>query len=93
MWLFPVAIEKNVIPVVIVSAAVPLTPPLVAVIVTWPSESPITSPVEFTVATVVLLLDHVTGPVAFVLCGQLYLLPHHHARHRRRNCHSDGRCA
>jgi hypothetical protein len=31
--------------------------------VTWPNESTITSPVELTVATAALLLDHATGPV------------------------------
>ncbi|HEV2978769.1 MAG TPA: hypothetical protein VG425_14410 [Casimicrobiaceae bacterium] len=30
---------------------------------TWPNESAITSPVELTVATAALLLDHVTDPV------------------------------
>jgi hypothetical protein len=54
-------------PVVVVSRAVPLAPPLVAVIVTWPNVSAITSPVEFTVATDALLLDHVTVPIAFAV--------------------------
>src|SRR5439155_9862513 len=44
---------------VMVSAAVPLWPSLVAVIVGEPAAWPVTSPLELTVATVVLLLDQV----------------------------------
>ncbi len=45
---------------VTVSAAVPLFPSLVAVIVTVPVLTPVTSPLPFTVARPVLLLAHVT---------------------------------
>src|SRR6266550_2787800 len=45
---------------VTVMAAVPLCPSLVAVIVAEPATTPLTSPLELTVATEVLLLDHVT---------------------------------
>src|SRR6266480_4244648 len=41
-----------------VMAAVPLCPSLMAVIVAEPATLPVTSPLELTVATVVLLLDH-----------------------------------
>jgi hypothetical protein len=44
---------------VTVIAAVPLWPSLVAVIVAEPATTPLTSPLAFTVATEVLLLDHV----------------------------------
>src|SRR2546429_198844 len=44
---------------VTVMAAVPLCPSLVAVIVAEPATTPVTSPLELTVATAVLLLDHV----------------------------------
>src|SRR6266550_4154347 len=44
---------------VTVMAAVPLCPSLVAVIVAEPATTPLTSPLELTVATEVLLLDHV----------------------------------
>src|SRR5438046_3977082 len=48
-------------------AAVPLWPSLVAVIVAEPATVAVTSPVPFTVATGVLLLDHATGrPVSTV---------------------------
>ena len=43
-----------------VSAAVPLRPSLVAVMVAWPAATPVTSPVVLTVATAVLLLAQVT---------------------------------
>src|SRR5713101_2714521 len=43
-----------------VSAALPLCPSLVAVIVAVPATLPVTSPAALTVATVVLLLAHVT---------------------------------
>src|SRR5256885_3969965 len=46
---------------VTVTSAVPLFPSLVAVIVAAPGATPVRSPVLLTVATVVLLLDHVTG--------------------------------
>src|SRR5947209_2194288 len=45
---------------VTVTAAVPLFPSLVAVIVAAPAAAPVTSPVAFTVATAWLLLVHVT---------------------------------
>ena len=44
----------------IVTTEVPLCPSLVAVIVDVPAVLPVTSPLPFTVATVVLLLDQVT---------------------------------
>src|SRR5436190_1469154 len=44
---------------VTVMAAVPLCPSLVAVIVAEPATTPVTSPLGLTVATAVLLLDHV----------------------------------
>src|SRR5207249_89044 len=44
---------------VTVMAAVPLCPSLVAVIVAEPATIPVTSPLELTVTTAVLLLDHV----------------------------------
>src|SRR5436190_23009728 len=44
---------------VTVMAAVPLCPSLVAVIVAEPATTPVTSPLALTVATAVLLLDHV----------------------------------
>src|SRR5438874_513171 len=40
-------------------AAAPLCPSLMAVIVAEPATTPLTSPLELTVATAVLLLDHV----------------------------------
>ena len=43
-----------------VIAAVPLCPSLVAVIVAAPTTTPFTTPLPFTVATAVLLLDQVT---------------------------------
>src|SRR2546426_10057367 len=43
-----------------VSTAVPFLPSLVAVMVAEPTATPVTSPLAFTAATVVLLLDHVT---------------------------------
>src|SRR5256886_14489573 len=43
-----------------VTAAVPLLPSLVAVIVADPAATPVTSPLPSTVATPVLLLDQVT---------------------------------
>jgi len=46
--------------VVTVIAAVPVFPSLVAVIVAVPAAAPVTRPAAFTVATVVLLLVHVT---------------------------------
>src|SRR5204863_115792 len=46
--------------VVTVMPAVPLCPSLVAVIVAEPATTPVTSPLELTVATEVLLLDQVT---------------------------------
>src|SRR6266496_2609052 len=45
---------------VIVSAAVPLWPSLVAVIVAGPPATPVASPLPLTTATAVLLLAHVT---------------------------------
>src|SRR5205807_275072 len=45
---------------VTVTAAVPLLPSLVAVIVAEPAATAVTSPLPFTVATAVLSLDHVT---------------------------------
>jgi hypothetical protein len=45
---------------VTVIAAVPDLPELVAVIVAEPASTPVTTPLELTVATTVLLLDHVT---------------------------------
>src|SRR2546425_57007 len=45
---------------VTVTAAVPLCPSLVAVIVAEPTATPVTSPLPLTVATAVLLLAHVT---------------------------------
>src|SRR5207249_5658119 len=45
---------------VTVIAAVPLCPSLVAVIVAEPAAAPLTRPLLLTVATAVLLLDHVT---------------------------------
>jgi len=45
---------------VTLTAAVPLFPSLVAVIVADPAVTPVTSPLPFTVATGVLLLTHVT---------------------------------
>src|SRR5437773_736560 len=45
---------------VMVSAAVPLWPSLVAVIVAGPPATPVASPLPLTVATAVLLLAHVT---------------------------------
>src|SRR5436190_126322 len=44
---------------VTVMAAVPLCPSLMAVIVAEPATTPVTSPLALTVATAVLLLDHV----------------------------------
>src|SRR6266550_5358692 len=44
---------------VTVMAAVPLCPSLVAVMVAEPATFPVTSPLVLTVATAVLLLDHV----------------------------------
>ena len=67
VWLPPALTSTNSIPVVVESVAAPLPSPLIAVIVTWPSPRAITSPVELTVAIAILLLDHVTGPVAFVV--------------------------
>src|SRR5213080_1545278 len=62
-----VAVSWNVRPVgteaeagVTVTAAVPLRPSLVAVIVAEPAAAPLTRPLLLTVATAVLLLDHVT---------------------------------
>ncbi len=75
MWLPPALIVLNKIPVVVVSAAVPLASPLVAVIVTWPSPRAITRPVESTVAIAILLLDHVTAPVAFVVAANCICWP------------------
>ena len=46
--------------VVTVILDVPDLPELVAMIVAEPALSPVTTPVELTVATAVLLLDHVT---------------------------------
>src|SRR5437660_1924055 len=46
---------------VTVTAAVPLLPSLVAVIVAEPAATAVTSPLPFTVATAVLSLDHVTA--------------------------------
>src|SRR5437016_5712704 len=46
---------------VTVMAAVPLCPSLMAVIVAEPATTPLTSPLELTVATAVLLLDHAIG--------------------------------
>jgi len=46
---------------VTVTADVPLCPSDVAVIVAEPAVAPCTRPVPFTVATVVLVLDHVTA--------------------------------
>src|SRR5947199_10544895 len=46
--------------VVTVTADVPVLPSDVAVIVAEPAVTPLTSPLPFTVATVVLLLDQVT---------------------------------
>src|SRR2546425_2812436 len=43
-----------------VTAAVPLLPSLVAVIVTEPAATPVTSPLPFTVASKALLVAHVT---------------------------------
>src|SRR5438309_4264246 len=43
-----------------VSAAVPFFPSLVAMMVAEPTATPVTNPLAFTVATAVLLLDHVT---------------------------------
>src|SRR5690349_1568038 len=43
-----------------VTVALPLCPSLVAVIVADPAAAPLTKPLPFTVATAVLLLDHVT---------------------------------
>lgn len=63
VWLLPALTIANVMPVVVVSVDIPLCPSLVAVIVTWPNVSAITSPVAFTVATAVLLLAHITGAV------------------------------
>jgi hypothetical protein len=45
---------------VTVTAAVPLFPELVAVIVAEPAVTPVTTPVAFTVATLALLVVHVT---------------------------------
>src|SRR5437879_13574534 len=45
---------------VTVTAAVPLLPSLVAVIVAEPAATAVTSPLPFTVAAAVLSLDHVT---------------------------------
>lgn len=42
-----------------VTVAVPVFPSMVALIVTVPAETPVTTPDEFTVARLVLLLDHV----------------------------------
>jgi len=53
-------LEGEVAPAVTVIADVPLFPELVAVIVAEPAATPVTTPLEFTVATPVLLLDHVT---------------------------------
>jgi len=47
--------------VVTVIAAVPLCPSLVAVIVAGPAATPVTSPVDETVATALLLVVHVTA--------------------------------
>src|SRR5690348_4774583 len=44
-----------------VTAAVPLLPPLVAVIVAEPAETPVTSPLVLTAATELLLVLHVTA--------------------------------
>src|SRR5256885_14479414 len=46
--------------VVTMSAAVPLWPSLVAVMVVDPAATPVTPPLALTVATLVLPLDHVT---------------------------------
>src|SRR2546422_11109422 len=46
--------------VVTVTADVPLCPSLVAVMVAEPTVTPVTRPLELTVATEVLLLDHLT---------------------------------
>ena len=45
---------------VTVIADVPDLPELVAVIVAEPAATPVTTPVEFTVAAAALLVDHVT---------------------------------
>ena len=42
----------------IVTDAVPLFPSIVAVMVTVPAATPVTTPLAFTVASAVLLLDH-----------------------------------
>src|SRR6266849_3506611 len=55
-----------------VSAAVPGCPSLVAVIVAEPAATPVTSPVGLTVATVALLVVHVTvRPVSTLLAASL----------------------
>jgi len=55
-----------------VMADVPLCPSLVAVIVAVPATFPVTRPLVLTVATVVLLLDHVTvRPVSTLLFASL----------------------
>src|SRR5438093_2338442 len=45
---------------VTVTAAAPLCPSLVAVMVAVPATTPVTRPLPFTLATALLLLDHVT---------------------------------
>src|SRR5690606_23155109 len=47
--------------VVTVTCALPLVPPLAAVIVALPGATPVTTPLDETVATVVSELDQVTG--------------------------------
>src|SRR3989442_11871073 len=49
---------------VTVIAAVPLCPPVVAVIVTAPATTPVTSPLPLTVATALLLLAQLTVPLS-----------------------------
>src|SRR2546425_3377395 len=57
---------------VTVTTDVPLCPSLVAVIVAEPAATPVTSPLPFTVAAAVLLLDHVTTrPVSGVPLASL----------------------
>src|SRR2546430_5826068 len=59
-WNAAVLVAQPGPPPVTVTAAVPVCPSLVAVIVADPAATPVTSPLPSTVATPVLLLDQVT---------------------------------
>jgi hypothetical protein len=58
-----------------VRAALPVTPPLVAVIVADPAATPLTSPLPLTVATAVLLDAQLTVPLSTVPTASLRVAP------------------